>query len=230
MAFNRDLFVYDPDTHKGIYNGQPVPSVTQLLDILYPMNSDIPSERVEQAAKRGTTIHEGIEILNEYFDNPFGWEHNISVVSEIVQQVAEHKKIPELIDYVSFIATYKLKPFDYEELIFLLDENGDLICFGHYDCTYQATQDITIGDKDLFIEGYLYLFDYKTTSEFYRRKVQLQESIYALAYEQMSRNFISNIYGLWIREGIKLIPLQRQDNKYVIELCKKLKEIWLKSL
>lgn len=231
MSFNQDLFIYNKETHTGTYEGKPIPSVTQLLEILFPMSEDIPQKRLEQAADRGTTIHEAIEQINEYFDNPFDYQHNIDVAIEVAEKVANYKNIPELIDYVSFIATYKLRPYDYENLIFLLDENGELICFGHYDCVFQATQDIRVGETDLFIEDYLYMFDFKTTSLFAKKKTQLQTSIYSLAYEQMSKNFISNTYGLWLRDdSAKLIPLHRQDNKYVIELCKQLKTIWLNTL
>lgn len=223
--FNQELFIYDKETHTGTYNGELVPSVTQLLEVMFPLSDNIPQDRLNKAAERGTTIHEAIELLNSYFDNPLSFKQNIS---EVIDTIAK-KDVPELIDYVSFISAYKLRPFDYENLIFLLDEKGELICYGHYDCTYLATQDITVNETDLFRENYLYMFDYKTTSLFAKKKTQLQLSIYALAYEQMSKNFISNIYGLWLREGIKLIPLYRQDNKYIIELCKKLKELWRKE-
>ena len=221
--FNRDLFSYDPQTHTGTYEGKPIPSVTQLVDILYPMDSDIPQERIDNAAKHGTLVHEAIEQLNEYFDNPFDFSHNMSVIVEVASKVANFKNLPELLDYVGVLSAYKLKPFDYEELIFLLDENGDLICYGHYDFTAMAQE-----DNVLFMEDRLYLFDVKTTSLFNRKKVAFQESIYALAYEQNSKNYITNIFGLWLENGAKIIPLVRMDNGYLIKLCKQLMEVWNK--
>ena len=219
--FNRDLFKYDPSTHTGTYNGELVPSVTQLVDILYPMDSDIPQERIENAAKHGTIVHEAIEQLNEYFDNPFDFKHNIRTVVEVADKVAKYKNIPELLDYAGVLGAYKLRPFDYEELIFLLDEKGDLICYGHYDFTAMAQE-----DNVLFMEDRLYLFDVKTTSLFNRKKVAFQESIYALAYEQNSKNYITNIFGLWLENGAKIIPLARMDNDYLVKLCKQLAKVW----
>lgn len=226
IMFDRNLFTYDEENHLGYYNGVLVPSTTQLLDIVFPLDKDIPTERLVNASERGTEIHELIETLNSYFDNPFEYKHNLEVVNEVAKNLSNKAGKKELKDYVAFLNAYKLKPFDYEELIFLLDENGDLICYGHYDCTFQATQDISVDDIDLFRENQLYMVDFKTTSLFAKKKTQLQLSIYALAYEQSSKNFITNIYGLWLREGVKLIPLNRQDNTYVIKLCKELRKIY----
>lgn len=222
--FDEKLFTYDEEKHLGFYNGKPVPSVTQLVDLVYPMSENIPEERLKNAATKGTELHEGLLTLNIMFDNPRQLEVCIKSALEETRETTKYKQ--ELNDYLSLLRVYGLRPFDYEELIFLLDENNELICYGHYDCVVQATKDIDLGDKHLFTENYLYLIDYKRTSSFNRQKVGLQTSIYSVAYEQMSKNFISNVYGVWFNEGIKLIPLNRQDNSFIISLCKKLKQVW----
>ena len=209
--FNRELFEYDPQTHVGRYDGKVVPSVTQLVDMLYPMNDDIPQERIKIAAERGTKIHGAIEDINKGFDTCGDYE---KLLKQAIDKSIE-SDVVELKDYVSVLSAYKLKPYDYEELIFLLDENQDLICFGHYDFTA-----LSMNDNILFQEGRLYLFDAKTTSQFYKEKVAFQMSIYATAYEQCSKNFLSGIYGLWLRDGVSLIPLERKDNRFVINVCK----------
>ena len=209
--FNRELFTYDPETHVGRYDGKVVPSVTQLVDMLYPMSEDIPEERLKVAAERGTKIHGDIENINIGFDNFNDYEKNLK--EAIDKAIKSDSK--ELKDYVSILSAYKLQPYDYEELIFLLDENQDLICFGHYDFTAMAKE-----DNILFREGHLYLFDVKTTSQFDKRKVAFQMSIYALAYEQSAINPITNIFGLWLRDGVSLIPLERKDNNLLINICK----------
>lgn len=223
--FNRELFEYDPNTHIGKYEGKVVPSVTQLLDILYPYGEDIPQERLTKAAEHGTKVHSAIEKINTYFDNPFGFDHNIDVVREVGLGMSKALELNELVDYVSVLSAYKLQPFDYEELIFLLDEQRELICFGHYDCTMLAKQDIAF-----FQEDRLYLTDFKTTSLFDKKKVKLQLNIYALAYEQMSKNQIDNVFGFWFDETTKLIPLGRYDNAYVIQMAKLLREQWEEQL
>ena len=89
-----------------------------------------------------------------------------------------------------------------------------------------ATKDIFFGDKVLFVEGHLYMVDYKTTSAFDKRKVALQISAYATAYEQCSKNYITNIYGLWFHEKAKIIPLVRKSSEEVISSFKELRRLW----
>ena len=219
--FNRDLFEYDPQTHIGKYNGKVVPSVTQLLDILYPYSEDIPQERLEKKAQYGTKVHNAIEKINTYFDNPFGFDHNIDVVREVGIGMSKALELNELVDYVSILSAYKLQPFDYEELIFLCDEKGELICFGHYDATFLSQEDI-----GCFKEGLLYLCDFKTTSLLDKQKVKLQENIYAIAYEQCTKNHITNVFCLWFADTTKLVPLDKYNEDYVISMAKLLKEQW----
>lgn len=224
MSFDRNLFTYDEQNHLGYYNGKLVPSVTQLVDLVYPMNENIPLDRLQNAADKGSELHEALLTVNTMFDNPKQFGKQLEDTMTFIQGANVCKQ--ELNDYLSLLSVYGLRPFDYENLVFLLDENDELVCYGHYDCVVQATKDIDIGDKHLFTENYLYLIDYKRTSSFNRQKVGLQTSIYSVAYEQMSKNFISNVYGVWFNEGIKLIPLNRQDNDFIISLCKKLKQVW----
>lgn len=215
--FNRDLFKYDEENHLGYYNDQLVPSVTQLLDILFPLDEDIPEERLKTAAERGSKKHARLEEINKCFDNPYSYEQCFSNALKIALEIGD----VDVLNYLGFIHAYKLRPFDYENLVFVVDENDELICYGHYDLTCVA-----IEDTILFQEGHLYMFDYKTTSVFDKKKTEWQLSIYALAYEQMSKNYITNIHGLHLRDGIKDIPLTRKDNIMTVNILKKLKESW----
>ena len=129
--FNRDLFVYNEETHEGTYQGQRVPSVTQLVGILFPLSEDIPQDRLENAASHGTLVHDAIAQLNEYFDPHFPYETNLDFVIDVATKIAQTKDLPELIDYVCMLSAFKLKPYEYEQLVFLCDEEGELICFSH---------------------------------------------------------------------------------------------------
>lgn len=217
--FDIKYFEYDETTHSGTYMGKPVPSVTQLVDIMFPYSRDIPEERLQNAASRGTKIHGGIETLNAYFTIPIRFDKDLK---EVIDAIKECENNEPLVDYACILSAYRLFPFDYEEMIFLLDENGELICYGHYDLVCMALKDY----DPLFKEELLYLFDIKTTSEFNKEKVALQESIYALAYEQANKDLITNIFGLWLREGVKIVPLKRWNDKVVIDICKRLREVW----
>ena len=131
MSFDRDLFTYNEEKHLGYYNGELVPSITQLLDILYPYGENVPQERLKNKATKGTELHELLESINFEFDNSLDFDTNLSVAINKAIHLKEKSGRQELIDYVSILSAYKLRPFDYEEMVFLLDENGDLICYGH---------------------------------------------------------------------------------------------------
>ena len=221
--FDINLFQYDSANHLGYYKGHLVPSATQLVDIAFPMDSDIPQDRIENAATRGTHIHSLVEEINQEFDK--SWSYNENLKQAIQLAIMYDEK--EAIDYVSFLNTYRLKPVVYEKLVFLLDENGDLICYGHLDLIVKSMETINF-DEPLFEEDKLYLLDAKTTSLFNKKKTTLQESIYKVAYEQESGKKIDKIFGLWLRDDIKLMPLKNDhtDSDFVIKICKHLASIW----
>lgn len=215
------LFKYDETKHLGYYNGKLIPSTTQLLDIIYPLDSDIPQDRLDKASERGTEIHKLIEELNKYFDDPLPYNVLLDENIDIAIEMKEDTGKQEIIDYVSILSAYKLKPYDYEQVVFLLDENEEPICYGHYDSTMLATE-----TNELVEENNLYLVDFKTTSLFDKKKTNLQTSIYSVAYEQNKGETIKGTFGIWLREGVKIIPLELKDKVYVIKLCKELRKIY----
>lgn len=209
--FDRNNFKYDEESHKGFYRGVLVPSVTQLIECLYPLDDDIPEERLTNAAKRGTTIHNEIAEINEIINRhilPF----------DKASQSSEEVK-----DYVAFINAYHLTPLRFEEMVFLLDEDKELICYGTYDLILGAYQDI-----EPFKAQKCYLFDIKTTSVFNKPKTALQTQIYRVAFKQMFPNLEieDETFGLHIRDGIKVIPLKAESDDYIIRECKMLRGIW----
>ena len=219
---NKELFVYDELNHRGFYKGQLIPSVTQLVDILYPISVDIPKARLENAATKGTNIHNKCFEVNKCFDNPYPYLDNIK------RAILRAKELGggEILDYVMFLASYGLKPYDYEELVFLLDKDNEPICYGHFDLVVMATKDIEINGELLFKEGLLYLIDIKTTSEFDRIKTGLQCSGYKVAYTQCSKNPIEKVYGLHIREGITLKKLTSREDNTTLLVYQGARKIW----
>lgn len=218
--FDREKFRYDSVNHIGYYNGKIVPSVTQLVNILYPLDDDIPESRLKSAAEKGTQMHSKLEDINELFvNNNWGFYSNLKQAIDYVNDslISKEEK-----DYVSILQAFQLEPHSFEQLVFLLDENANLICYGHYDLVVKAKADITFDDEPLFIEDHLYLLDYKRTSLSNRIKTQLQLNIYKVAYEQMTSNQISGLNELWFNDGLKLLPLKLYEKDYIIELCKRL--------
>ena len=222
--FDINLFEYDSANHLGYYNGKLVPSTTQLLEKLFPLDQDIPEDRLLKASERGTTIHDKIAQLNEVFKGCDDKEYEMLLNDAI--KYAIKSGMQELIDYVSLLKAYKLMPYETEQMVFLLDENGELICYGTLDVIFKAMGDITFEDNTLFEQGNFYLCDFKTTSVFAKEKTGWQTMVYTLAYEQSNPISITKNYGIWLRDGIKIIPLPSLDPKLTFDTFKGLREIW----
>lgn len=228
--FDQKYFEYNESEHKGFYKGELVPSVTQLVDIVYPMGKDIPQDRLESASKRGTLLHSDIDFINMQFDDLLENHNSFKETINKVLKYAIASGNQDLIDYVSYLSAYQLLPFRHEQLVFLLDENKDLICYGHYDCIYLALENIEINGNLVLESGNLYMFDYKKISLFNDKKVGMQESIYSCAFEQSDLYKIKNMFALWFSpSGTKMMPLKRQETNYTIQLCKELRKVWIKN-
>jgi len=219
--FNKDLFEYDEINHLGYYEGKLIPSVTQLLEMLFPLNDDIPSDRLQKASEKGTEIHNKIAQLNEVFRDCTDEEYEQLLKDAI--EYALKSGMQELIDYVSLLKAYKLIPYASEKMVFLLDEKQDIICYGTLDFIAKAKETIKFGENTLFEKGEYYLFDFKTTSIFATEKTSWQTMIYKLAFEQGNPISINKNFGIWLRDGIKIMPLHSLGPKITLEVLKKLR-------
>lgn len=215
--FNKELFVYKEEEHKGYYpneNGELVlvPSATQLVGVAFPLGN-IPTENLKNASVRGTEIHAKVEELNKC-DN-----------YEEMRNLAYGTENEDLINYTRLLISFKLKALKCEELVFLLDENENLICYGHYDMILES-----IGDTALTEKGRYYMFDLKTVSNYEDEKVQLQTEIYRTAFIQEHGDILldSETGGIHLREGKAKIHFYKatRSNEQIVSVCKKLKEIW----
>lgn len=210
-------FKYDKETHTGTYKGLPIPSITQLVGIKYPLDNSIPEDRLEVAAQRGTMIHEDIEVYNNFttFDDDFP-----------AFKFSRDCPRQEVRNYRNLLNVYHLKPYKWEETVFLLDESGEPICYGHYDLLVKALEDNIAFEKDN-----IYLLDLKTTSEFDKKKTRLQTHLYRVALKQRKVKVNQKTYGLHLRTNEKedkklIIPLEEMNDKEVIQIAKELREIW----
>ena len=208
MPFVRDLFRYDEETHKGYYCGELVPSITQLLEIAYPLDENIPTQNLKKAAERGTSIHELIEQFNKA-------EENVELDKMLLD--------PNVLNYYAFLKTCNLFPHRCEELIFLLDQNKELIAYGHFDFVLKCLDDNLFGNANELVLG-----DLKTTSEINRPKVKLQTELYRIAYQQTFIETLSTrTFVLHLRNGeIKFIPFDTRQDNFVIGYAESLRELW----
>lgn len=213
--FNKALFKYDPENHLGYYKNKLIPSTTQLIEVLYPLDDTIPEDRLKNAAERGTNVHSLVEDVNEIVREK-------GLHRALTEDLIAFTGQTEIVDYFSLLHTYKLQPYDFEQLVFLLDENDEPICYGHYDLVVQAREDIAPFTKDS-----LYLTDVKTTSLFDKKKVALQTAIYRVGYNQTGNGYCEpQTFGIWLRDGVKLIPLDPKEENELIALCKGLRSIF----
>ena len=208
--FDKSQFSYNAETHLGFYKGKLVPSTTQLLELFYPINNKIKKEILKKAADRGTLVHNNIEDFNNYF-----------ITNQRFPPI-DNDTSKEIKNYYSLLKAYDLRPIYAEQMIFLLDENGELICYGHYDFVLECMK-----TNELFNCLECYLFDAKTTSTFDKKKTKLQTQIYRVACNQLGLDLNGKTCGMWLREdNANIYPFEEIEDKKVIALCKVLREQW----
>ena len=208
MPFIRDLFDYNEKEHKGYYCGELVPSITQLLEMIYPLAENIPTRNLQNAANRGIEIHELIEKFNNAEDG-----------TDLTTMLLE----PNVLNYYAFLKTLGLRPYKCEETVFLLDDNKELLAYGHFDFVLKCLTDTLFGES-----GELVLGDLKTTAELHKAKVKLQTELYRVAYQQTFNEPLSNkTFALHLRDGkIKFYPFNANNEEETIFHAKKLRDMW----
>lgn len=195
------MFTYDKETHKGYVNGKLIPSITQLLAIMYPME-EIPFERLEKASEKGTQVHQDIELFNK--------------------GISEHCETKEGKNFEILVNVYGLKIYDNEQQLLFADDNGEIIAYGTFDAIFETTKDTSFANK-----GELVLADYKTVAQFINEKVEWQVNFYALGYEETNICKIHKVCGIWLRDDIKQIrPLKKMDREVVKAKLYELVELW----
>ena len=214
--FNKALFQYDSENHLGYYKGKLIPSVTQICDVLYPLDDTIPEKRLKAAAERGTNVHSLVEDVNKIVREK-------GLHRALTEDLIAFTGQTEIVDYFSLLHTYKLQPYDFEQLVFLLDDNGEPICYGHFDLVVKATDNIEPFEKDN-----LYMIDLKTTSVFDKKKTALQTAIYRVGYNQLIGNgFVDQkTFGIHLRDGVKLVPLEEKPEKELLPLVRGLRDVF----
>lgn len=195
------MFTYDKENHKGYVDGKLIPSITQLLSIMFPME-EIPFERLEKASERGTKVHKDIELFN--------------------QGIKEHCDTQEGKNFEILANVYGLKIYDSEQQILFANDNGEIIAYGTLDAIFEIKKDTGFAN-----ENELVLADYKTTAQFDNDKVEWQTNFYAMGYEELNICKIHKVCGIWLRDDIKQIkPLKKLDREIVKAKLYELVELW----
>lgn len=198
-------FIYNADEHIGTYKGRVVPSITQLLALEYPIG-DISQSVLERASEKGTMVHSDIELFNK--------------------GLKEHCETEEGHNYELLMKNFNFVPYETEQQVFILDDDGEVITYGTLDLIAKFLENSFIFEKET-----LALCDIKTVSQFYNEKVAWQTNMYRLAYKQTFGKEIGALFGIWLRENEKdhicqLRPLDMLDDKQVYEKVVSLANRW----
>lgn len=183
------MFRYNAETHQGFWNDKLIPSITQLISLVYPMSENINDNVLAKASKRGTAIHEDIE------------KFNMGAIDKCETIEGQH--------YAKLIELLGLKIVDTEKQVLIRDENDNVIAYGTLDQVLIATKDTDFAEK-----GDIVLLDTKTVSQVENEKVEMQVNMYAFAYEIMEDKNINKLGCVWVRgeEIAQVRPLHKWES------------------
>lgn len=119
-------FTYDAENHKGYYKGKQIPSITQLISLLYPMDENIPEERLEKASEKGKKIHNDIELYNK--------------------GILDKCETTEGHYYELIMKKFGFSVYNTEKQVFIYDRKDDIIAFGTLDIILEKDSDLSVVD------------------------------------------------------------------------------------
>ena len=179
------------ETHQYLIDGILVPSVTQILEKVFPDKyKNVPSYILKAKAEYGTQIHKFIEIIETkkpkrpiaYLKKYYGMDF---IQEESIRQYLEIKK------------KYNIEILEVEKIVF-------------YKNLYCGKLDIKAR-----VNGKKAIIDVKTTFEKDDLYVSWQDSYYELADEP-----VEELYCLWLPKGHLggLYQVERIDKKVLLEV------------
>ena len=200
MILNK--FTYNEEEHLGYYDGRLIPSITQLLEIEYPM-VNVNEELLKSSAEYGSNVHLDIEnIVN-----------------------GELPATEEGCMYQALCNAYKLKQIGSEELVFIIDiKTEEPIAYGHLDAIMLSTEDTIFANN-----GDTILCDFKTCNTINRKKVEKQCNLYNLARKQTYGLEVDKLCCMQLKDKdnkAKIYRLNRWELEQVYSYCLTLKEKW----
>lgn len=179
------------ESHTYILNGEIIPSVTQILQDLFPLKYDgVPQEILQNKASYGTELHKFIEIIEK--KKP---KKPLAYIKRYYKPNIYQEE--SLKDYLKIKDKYKIEITDSEKKI-------------SYEYKYAGTLDLKG-----YVNGKSAIIDIKTTYELDELYVSWQNSLYELADGK-----VDELYCLWLPKGRlgKLIKLERIDKKYLLAI------------
>lgn len=193
-------FTYNAQEHKGFYKGKQIPSITQLIAIKYPLDCDIPEERLAKASERGKAIHNDIELFNK--------------------GVVDRCETKEGHSYELIIKKFGFKIYDTEKQVFIT-KGVEIIAFGTLDIVLQDNNgDLSIDDVKTICQ-----FDNEKVGLQCNMYALAYEQQYEVEIKKLNGIWVRDNE----KEHIcQLRPLKRLDNDIVFKEVVELVEEWHK--
>ena len=181
------------DGHIYLIDGVIVPSVTQILQKVFPEKYEgIPKEVLNAKAVYGTDVHKYIEIINK--KKP---KRPLAYIKRYCHpDMYQEESIRQ---YLDILQEYNIEILESEKIV-------------SYENLYGGTLDIKAK-----VNGKLAIIDIKTTSELDKEWVSWQNSYYELADEP-----VEALYVLWLPKGHlgRLEKVERVDKERLLSYAK----------
>lgn len=191
------MIEYIEQEHLYLYEGVIIPSVTQILEFIFPHKyKDIPIEILQNKAEYGTKLHELIEILDK--EQKF--------VYEPINELKKVYKFNYIIEE-SLKQYLKLK----QEHEIEITSQEQIVCYkGLFAGRY---------DKEGLVKGETALLDVKTTAELDIEYLSWQLSYYELA----SGKKYDKLYAIWLpkKQLGRLVEIPRKSEKELLDMLEK---------
>lgn len=172
--------------HIYLYNGIIIPSVTQILGMIFPNKyKNVDPEILKKKAEFGTTGHLIIEHLD--INNS-----DIALTSILKGQNEELEYCIE--QYINLCKTFKIKPLEHEKMI-------------HYENKYAGTLDLIAN-----VDGIESLCDIKFTYKCDKEYLSWQLGMYALALGKEFKKY----FCVWLRKNelgqlVEIVPKTKEE-------------------
>lgn len=174
------------DGHIYLYNGIIIPSVTQILGMIFPDKyKNVDKEILKKKAEFGSLGHLIIEHLD--INNP-----DIALNSILNGQNEELERC--IAEYIGLCKKFKIEPLEHEKMI-------------HYENKYAGTLDLIAN-----VDGIESLIDIKFTYKLDKEYLSWQLGMYALALGKKFEKY----YCIWLKKGclgklVEIVPKTKEE-------------------
>lgn len=153
---NGELVKYQDETHTYLVRGRQVPSITELLKLVYgDTYSAVDPDLLKKSADYGTAVHHELDSLINLRETGFD-------INDLITY-------PETKNYFLYIEPfYKIVPLLTERMVVLYNAFKEPIAAGRFDLICE-------------VDGTKTLADFKTTSTIHRQLVSAQLNLYRRA-------------------------------------------------